>query len=154
MVKISVPALNNRRDDILPIARHFLSEFNDKFSKKDKRFSAQAEHALESFHWKGNIIELRNCVERGVLIASGNEIQTQDLGIHNKDKKRDMNGVENGLPEISSNGIDCNEILHKIEMHYLKSALKLSNGNETKAAKFLKMSRDKFRYRRAKLGIP
>ena len=154
VVKIRVPALNNRRDDILPIARHFLSEFNDKFSKKDKCFSAQAEHALESFHWKGNIIELRNCVERGVLISSGNEIQTQDLGIHNKDQKRDMNGVENGLPEISSNGIDCNEILHTIEMHYLKSALKLSNGNETKAAKFLKMSRDKFRYRRAKLGIP
>jgi len=151
VVKISVPALNKRRDDIIPIANHFLEEFNRTLSKDKKFFSNQAKQALESFCWRGNVRELRNCVERAVLISNKQEIQPQDLGIVNDTPKMMKKHNNDALPELSSSGIDLNKLLNSIEMNYFKSALDITRGNETKAAKILNMSRDKFRYRRLKL---
>jgi len=152
-IKIIVPALNERRDDILPIARHFLETFNKKLSKKIKCFSQQAESTLESYNWKGNIRELRNCVERGVLLSNTTEIQVQDLGIHENKQNFSLKHSSKGFPELSNQGIDFNAILQNIELHYIKNALDITNGNETKAAILLNLSRDKFRYRRSKNGL-
>ena len=73
VVRVAVPALSERRDDILPIARHFLAEFSRKFGRAVIGFSTEAEGALLAYPWEGNIRELRNVVERAILSGKGKE---------------------------------------------------------------------------------
>jgi DNA-binding NtrC family response regulator len=151
VVKIEIPSLNERRDDIIPIAKHFLLEFSEKFNKSFTSIDSEAQEALKQYHWTGNVRELKNMIERGVLLAEGSRFKLENLGFestnngngHDRDKQ---------LPLISENGIDFPSILEAIEKDYFEEALKLANGNESKAAHLLNMSRDKFRYRRQKLS--
>ena len=153
VVKIEVPSLNQRRDDIIPIAKHFLVEFNQKFDKHFTGISADAETALKQFNWTGNVRELKNLIEKGVLLGDGTELTPHDLGLEGVPKGfASENGDYNfELPSISPSGIDFPAILKSLEMTYFKKALQLAGGNESKAAEILNLSRDKFRYRRHKI---
>ena len=153
VIRIEVPSLNQRRDDILLIARHFLVEFNEKFGKSFEGLSPSTEEALKDFNWTGNVRELKNLIERGVLLADGPELTLQHLGLEEppRDKALKVHENETGLPPISQSGIDFPGIINSIEVSYFEEALKMSKGNESKAAQLLQMSRDTFRYRRKKL---
>ena len=70
VIKVQIPSLNERPDDILPLAKHFLSEFNHKFDKSFTGLSLQAENALMAYRWTGNVHELKNLIERSGLIVS------------------------------------------------------------------------------------
>ena len=71
VIKVQVPSLNERWDDILPMARHFLYKFSRKFGKTFSGISPRAESALMAHDWTGNVRELKNIIERGVLIGKG-----------------------------------------------------------------------------------
>jgi len=150
VIRIEVPSLNQRRDDILPIARHFLVEFNEKFGKSFEGLSPWTEEALKDFNWTGNVRELKNLIERGVLLADGPELTLQHLGLEEPPRDKALRAHENetGLPPISQSGIDFPGIINSIEKSYFEEALKMAKGNESKAAQLLQMSRDTFRYRR------
>ena len=152
VVKIEIPSLNERRDDIVSIAKHFLLEFSEKFNKSFTSIEPEAQEALKQFVWTGNVRELRNMIERGVLLADGHTLKVKHLGFESPDNG---NGPHNDhkLPLISRDGIDFPGVLEDIEKEYFEEALKLANGNESKAAHLLNMTRDKFRYRRQKLSI-
>lgn len=149
VIKVEVPALNNRRDDIVPIARHFLSEFSSKHGRSFTGFSLETEGYLKNHQWQGNIRELRNLVERGILVAQGPELTPQDLGLEGGSEGVSPQAAEGdgGIPILPDEGLD----LQALEEHYLREALKKAEGNETKAAKLLRMSYYSFRYRRKKL---
>ena len=149
VIKVEVPSLNNRRDDIVPIARHFLSEFSSKHGKSFTGFSLETEGYLKNYQWQGNIRELRNLVERGILVAQGPELTPQDLGLEGGSEGVSQQAAEGdgGIPILPDEGLD----LQALEEHYLREALKKAGGNETKAAKLLRMSYYSFRYRRKKL---
>jgi DNA-binding NtrC family response regulator len=125
VVKIEIPSLNKRRDDIVPIAKFFLVEFSRKMRKTFNSLSPNAERALMEYHWRGNVRELRNFIERAVLIADGPELKEKDIP----------------------------STLESIEKNYLREALRVAKGNESKAARLLNLSRDTFRYRRKKLNL-
>ncbi len=149
VIKVEVPSLNNRRDDIVPIARHFLSEFGNKHGKSFTGFSLETEGYLKNHQWQGNIRELRNLVERGILVGPGPELTPQDLGLEGGFEGISPQSTEgdSGIPTLPDEGLD----LQALEEHYLKEALTKAGGNETKAAKLLRMSYYSFRYRRKKL---
>jgi len=149
VIKVEVPALNKRRDDIVPIARHFLAEFSNKHGKSFSGFSLETEGYLKNHTWQGNIRELRNLVERGILVGQGPELSPQDLGLEGITEPLVPPTAENedGIPALPDEGLD----LHALEEHYIKEALQKAEGNETKAAKLLRMSYYSFRYRRKKL---
>lgn len=149
VIKVEVPSLNRRRDDIVPIARHFLAEFSNKHGKSFSGFSSETESYLKSHNWHGNIRELRNLVERGILVGQGPELSPQDLGLEGSIESISPPVVESegGIAPLPDEGLD----LQALEDHYLKEALKKAGGNETKAAKLLRMSYYSFRYRRKKL---
>jgi DNA-binding NtrC family response regulator len=149
VIKVEVPALNKRRDDIVPIARHFLAEFSNKHGKSFSGFSLENEGYLKNHTWQGNIRELRNIVERGILVGQGPELSPQDLGLEGITEPLVPPTAENedGIPALPDEGLD----LHALEEHYIKEALQKAEGNETKAAKLLRMSYYSFRYRRKKL---
>jgi transcriptional regulator with PAS, ATPase and Fis domain len=149
VIKVEVPALNKRRDDIVPIARHFLAEFSTKHGKSFSGFSPETEGYLKNHDWQGNIRELRNLVERGILVGQGPELSPQDLGLEGITEPLVPSNAENedGIPALPDEGLD----LQALEEHYIREALQKAEGNETKAAKLLRMSYYSFRYRRKKL---
>jgi DNA-binding NtrC family response regulator len=149
VIKVEVPALNQRRDDIVPIARHFLAEFSNKHGKSFSSFSPETEAYLKNHSWQGNIRELRNLVERGTLVGQGPELSPQDLGLEGITEAIVVasSDNENGIPALPDEGLD----LQALEEHYIREALQKAEGNETKAAKLLRMSYYSFRYRRKKL---
>ncbi|NJD61438.1 MAG: sigma-54-dependent Fis family transcriptional regulator, partial [Deltaproteobacteria bacterium] len=108
VVKVTVPSLSERPDDIVPMARHFLLEFNRKFGKSFTGIAPDAEAALLAYRWKGNVRELKNIMERAVLIGSGTERAPRDLGLEGAGPG-DRGKPEPGdpmLPAIPPEGID------------------------------------------------
>ena len=78
-VEITVPPLRERRDDILPIARHYLAIYARKYGHGAKSFSPAAEQAMLDYHWPGNIRALRHAIERAVILAAGDTLEPADL---------------------------------------------------------------------------
>ncbi len=153
VIRLEVPSLNRHPEDIIPIAMRFLSQFSQKFAKRFTGISIEAQRALTSIHWQGNVRELRNVIERGVLIGTGPELAIEDLGIVSDqdpgrgDKETPM------FPPLPDEGADLTSILESVEKHYIAQALQKAGGNESKAAQFLGLNHHTFRYRRKKLQV-
>ncbi len=139
---ISIPPLRFRKKDITPLALSFLGKLNQKYNFK-KRFSNISIQLLNEYPWPGNIRELKNIVERAVIISSGDEIKPEDLHL-----LRPTNPVvpaeqaaEEAAPETAAEvpdelPSDLNETLEKLEYHYLTMAYE-QEGNVRAAAKAL-----------------
>ena len=155
VVKMRIPSLNERRDDILPLAKHFLVEFSRDFGKQFSGVSPEAAAALQAYDWRGNVRELKNLIERGVLVGKGEELTLQDLGIggSSKEPMLEPEEYEPGFRPLLPEGIDFSSVQKSFEKFYMQEALKLAGGNETKAAKLLSMNHHTFRYRRKRLRI-
>jgi len=155
VIKVQIPSLNERREDIIPLAKHFLLEFSKKFGKRFTSISSQAENVLMNYRWTGNVRELKNLIERGVLTGNGPELTIQDLGIKevDRDKALEKTRDESEFPPIPPTGIDLSSAQESLEKFYIKEALRMAKGNESKAAKLLNMNHHTFRYRRKKLKI-
>ncbi|NNL43426.1 MAG: sigma-54-dependent Fis family transcriptional regulator [Desulfobacterales bacterium] len=152
VIKIEIPSLNQRPDDIIPIAQNFLVEFSNKFRKSFTGISPDAESALKDYHWTGNVRELKNIIERAVLMSEGPVLSIESLELRNVHADKPLIQPENMpyLPNLSASGIDFPSTLESVEKYYFDQALKLADGNESRAASLLGLSRDKFRYRRKK----
>ncbi|MGD8666147.1 MAG: sigma-54 dependent transcriptional regulator [Desulfobacterales bacterium] len=153
VIKVKVPSLNERPDDIGPLAKYFLQEFSHKFGKKFTGISADAGNALLAHNWTGNVRELKNLMEAAALTGKGPELKLEDLGLESENLYRKSAAARNadGLSPLPAEGLDLSERLQAFERHYIKQALKIAKGNESKAAKLLNMNHHTFRYRRKKL---
>ena len=78
-VEITIPPLRERRDDILPIANHYVGIYSKKYEKTARTFSMAAQTALLDYDWPGNIRALRHAIERAVILATGDVLEPQDL---------------------------------------------------------------------------
>ncbi|MBA4396599.1 MAG: sigma-54-dependent Fis family transcriptional regulator [Syntrophus sp. (in: bacteria)] len=155
VVKIDVPSLSERKDDIIPLAKHFLMQLSHKFNKKFTAVSPQAERALRAHPWTGNVRELLNIIERAVLIGTGPELTLQDLVIKDISSSPEIQARRNeaGFPPLTPTGIDLSSVQEQMEAFYIREALHLAKGNESKAARLLNLNHHTFRYRRKKLRV-
>jgi DNA-binding NtrC family response regulator len=155
VVRVAVPSLSERREDILPIARHFLVGFSQKFGRAVAGFSAAAEDALLLHPWEGNVRELRNVVERAALTGKGPEVAAADLRLGPGAAAAPAPGAAPGvaLPPLTAEGIHLAELQRATEAHYIGEALRLAGGNETQAALLLHINYHTLRYRRRRLGL-
>ena len=155
VIKVEVPSLNERPNDIIPMAKHFLYEFSRKFAKTFTGLSSGTVDALMAHRWTGNVRELRNFIERGVLVGKGPELTAQDLGIKEQYEAGDLKQAkgETTFALLPDTGIDLSLVQESLEKHYIKEALKLAGGNESQAAKLLNINHHTFRYRKKKLQI-
>jgi DNA-binding NtrC family response regulator len=153
VIKIEVPSLNERPEDILPLAKHYLDQFNTKFGTHYTGLSAEAEQALCSHHWTGNVRELKNMVERSVLIGRNPELSALDLGLAPQTDAAlpGPGDWRQCLPPIPAEGVDLTRILEAIERRFFTEALSRSQGNESQAARLLGLNHHTFRYRHKKL---
>ena len=153
VVKVEVPTLNDRPEDIVAIAKHFLHTYSQKFGKSFTGLSRRTESVLSAHRWTGNVRELKNMIERGVLVGKGPKLTPHDLGLAEQEP-------DGGFPPetetmvfepLSDQGIDFVRIQESIERHYIQLALQKADGNESKAARLLNMNHHTFRYRKKKL---
>jgi DNA-binding NtrC family response regulator len=153
VIKVKVPSLNQRPNDIIPLAKYFLQEFNNKFGKKFRSISREAEQALLAHNWTGNVRELKNLIEGAVLIGKGPQLTPQQLGLeeHRVPAESVPADLETRGLKIPPEGLNLNEQLQAIERHYIELAFKMASGNESKAARLLKLNHHTYRYRRKKL---
>lgn len=153
VIKVQVPALNERPDDILPLAKYYLQEFSKKFDKKFSGITMEAQDALLTHNWTGNIRELKNLIEAAVLVSRGPELTAKNLGLAAPSPNIKSTSAKAAMvmPPLHPEGIDLTEKLQSIEKYYMKEALAIAEGNESKAARLLNLNHHTFRYRRKKL---
>jgi DNA-binding NtrC family response regulator len=154
VVKLEVPSLNRRKKDILPLAKYFLDHFSKKFNKAFTGFTPESARVLENFPWTGNVRELKNVMERAVLLNNATQMDVAHLGIEMTcEPAEGQPGPRDhwSAPPLTDNGIDFPKAMRSLEKAYLDKALELASGNASKAAKLLNLSRDKFRYRLQKI---
>jgi len=155
VIKVHVPSLNERREDIIPLVKHFLFEFNKKFAKKFTGISPEAEESLMAYRWTGNVRELKNLIEKAVLIGTEPVLEIKDLGLEGLKKTETLKRKKDKPPfePLSPEGIDLASVQKSLEKFYIEEALKMSGGNESKAARLLNINHHTFRYRRKKLQV-
>jgi DNA-binding NtrC family response regulator len=134
---------------------HFLLEFNRKFGRSFSGFSREAREAMMRHRWKGNVRELRNIVERGVLVGKEPEVTREDLGLveQNLSGEAPSSAEEILQPLFPPEGVDLGMAHETVDRHFFREALLVAGGNETQAAQLLRINYSTFRYRRRKLGI-
>jgi transcriptional regulator with PAS, ATPase and Fis domain len=148
VVPIELPPLTERKEDIESLANHFLALFSREHSISAPTFSKQALTVLKAYRWPGNIRELRNLCERLSILLAGKIIEPENLPIEFTAPKNDRRTQNEGfiLPEA---GIQ----LDTIEANMIKQALNRTNGNRSKSARLLGLSRDTLLYRMQKHGL-
>jgi DNA-binding NtrC family response regulator len=130
-IEIHLPPLRERRDDIGPLATHFLARYAGRYRKALAGFEPEALGALASHGWPGNVRELDHTIERAVLLAQGERIRVADLGL----RGGPATGRLEDLP------------LEEVERVLIRKALERHGGNVSQAAKALGLSRSAL-YRR------
>jgi two-component system response regulator HydG len=145
VVHVRLPALRTRRSDIAMLARHFLAEFaRDHGRPAAPELTREALDALQAYHWPGNIRELRNVMENTIVFLRGDKITPADLPA----------SIKGGTP-VATQGITfpLGLPLEEVETQYIKTTLKQVDGNRTKAAEVLGISRRTLQRRIKELGL-
>jgi len=145
VIPLHMPPLRERPEDIPLLLDHFFH----KFSGGSKKLSPNALRIFMKHHWKGNVRELENMVERVVLLTEGTIILPEDL----PEEFFLVASKGTGLPDVDEEGVDLEKIIEGIEKDYLLKALARSNGSKTDAAKLLNLTFRSFRHRLYKFGI-
>ena len=142
VMPIALPPLRERRGDIPLLAAYYIDVFNREFKRHVRGLSADATTMLEQYQWPGNIRELRNAIERAMLLVEHEWLQPGDFTT----LTRSVTPAEFKLP---ADGISLDEV----ERQLLVQALERSGGNQTQAGQLLGINRDQVRYRIEKFGL-
>ncbi len=140
---IHLPALRDRRSDILLLADHFVEVFNRTHGRQVRRISTPAIDMLLAYHWPGNVRELENCIERAVLMARDDVIQSHHLPPSLQTAEASGTGTASGLKVQ----------LERFERDLVLDALKSARGNMAAAARELGISERIIGLRVEKYGI-
>jgi DNA-binding NtrC family response regulator len=159
VVPIKLPPLRERGEGTLLLARHFLAQFSQAFNKSFQGFSPEAERKLTSYPWPGNIRELKNVVERTVLLEEGPILQPHQLHVETPRPGTDEDTplrlliriLEQG--HVGEDGIPFEDLVAEVEKELILRASELTGWNQSRTAEMLNLSRDKLRYRMKVHGI-
>jgi DNA-binding NtrC family response regulator len=137
-IEIQLPPLRERRDDVAPLATHFLRRHSARYGKKLDGFDAAAMRMLLDHSWPGNIRELDHAIERAVLLAGGGSIRPADLAL------KSSGAGPSRIEDLT---------LEEVEKTLIQKALARFEGNVSQAAKALGLSRSALYRRIAGYGL-
>jgi two-component system response regulator AtoC len=149
VIQIMIPALRERTEDILPLAKFFIEHYNRKFKRHIEGLSAEAEALLLNHDWPGNVRELRNAIERAMILEESARIAPPSLPISISHAEFRAMAAPEPAPEIPDSGLS----LVDSERQLLARALEKTGGNQTQAARLLRITRDTLRYKMKKYNL-
>ncbi len=151
VLRIELPALKERGEDIILLANYFLENFRKKFNKKITGFSDETKNRLLNYEWPGNIRELKNIVERICILQKKQIVEAHHLPTEL------INTPENKLINVATqsdfNNLSFEEILRETEINLIKKAYEQSGKNTSQTARILKIPRETLRYKLEKYNL-
>jgi DNA-binding NtrC family response regulator len=152
VVPLLVPPLRERREDILPLARLFVERFAKSFKKPIRGMSEAAERLLCDYPWPGNIRELKNLMERTVLLEKTEVIEAHHLKLAPRNRGAEEATLGARVDEaltgmISSSGLPFEQLVEELERALIVRASCATKWNQSRTAELLNLKRDKLRYR-------
>ena len=148
VLPIPVPPLRERREDILPLAEHFLRKVAAEANRPGLTFSAEARRRLDEYSFPGNVRELENLVERAAMLSDGTEVSPDALPVPLRSPRPPPPSPEGDLPA----GFNLEQHLEGIERSLYERSLQQAHGIKKDAAALLGLTFRQFRHRWKKLG--
>jgi DNA-binding NtrC family response regulator len=149
MVEVHVPALADRQEDLPLLVRFFIERFSAQFRKEIRGLTQRANIVLARHNWPGNVRELENVLGHACMMAQGNTADVQDLPEYLRFPGRDPQAA----PTLTAVPINDSETFEEHEKHLIAEAISRSNGNQSQAARALRIGRDALRYKMRKHGL-
>jgi DNA-binding NtrC family response regulator len=152
MVELKTPALNERKEDLPLLEKYFLERFSTQFNKEIRGLTRRAQIVLAKHSWPGNIRELENALGHASMMTMSDVIDVEDLP---QSIRRNSVGKQTAaeLPGEASEPSDSSSSFEHHEKALLEDALARADGNQSEAARILKISRDRMRYKMAKYDL-
>ncbi|HXE95558.1 MAG TPA: sigma-54 dependent transcriptional regulator [Dongiaceae bacterium] len=148
VIPIFLPSLRERKEDIIPLANHFISVYNKDFNKKIQGITDTAERIMTDYNWPGNVRELKNVIERAIILGNDDTLLLEHLPQEIVAKAAPQATASASSFCLPPEGIDIEEV----EKELIRQALEVTEWNQSKAAKKLNLGIDAFRYRMKKFG--
>lgn len=149
VIHVQIPPLRERRADILPLARFFIEHYNNKFKRQIEGISPDAENLLLQHDWPGNVREVRNAVERAMILEDSSIIMPQSLPLTLTEHTEAAAAAASSSEFFPDAGVS----LQETEKQLLIRALEKTGGNQTQAARLLRITRDTLRYKMKKFNL-
>ena len=156
VIQLVVPTLRERQEDVIPLARFFIEQYNVKFKRQIEGIAPEAENLLLTHDWPGNVRELRNAIERAMILEDTAYIRPASLpisvrgGDHPSSFAVAAVGADSIVPV---NGDGGGLSLADQERRLVIQALERAGGNQTQAARLLRITRDTLRYKMKKFSL-
>jgi two-component system, NtrC family, response regulator AtoC len=150
VIQIDLPPLRDRGDDVLLLAEHFIKDLNERLRRRIRGLSPEAAEIFRRYEWRGNVRELRNAVERAMILEDSDVITTEYLPLNLTEKSAVAFSSGSCGLEIRDNVLHLplqNLSLKNLENSLLRWALETSGGNKSQAARALGITRDQLIYR-------
>ena len=150
VVPMYIPPLRERKEDLLKFVHYYLSIFTSKFNKHFDTVSDEATEVMMAYMWPGNIRELKNVIERIVLLENGPVIRADHLPFSATRMEERTLGrkIDNMLSqELPADGIDFDTVVSELEKELIVKASNQTGWNQSRTARLLNLKRDKLRYR-------
>jgi len=135
-VPLDIPPLRERREDIMSLALEMLKHFNRELKKKFTGFTPAAAEQLQQYPWPGNIRELKNVIERTMILAPEGDIDAASLPEEIRDHRQEIRAEPPSHFDVSPTG-DQFPTLHELEDDYIQRVLAATGNNKTQAARIL-----------------
>jgi len=153
VIPIHVPPLRERGDDVVLLARHFITEIAREYGRWLKQLTPEAEAVLRAFRWPGNVRELRNVIERVMIMVPGEQISAADLAFLGVSSPAHVRGVGAASLLPASEVLPLYSARDDWEREYIRAALAACDGNISRTADVLGVERSNL-YRKMKgLGL-
>ena len=149
VIPIYLPPLRERAEDIAKLAEFFIEKFNGEFKKSVQGVTPEALELLKKYQWPGNIRELKNIIERVLILETSDRIEADELPPEIRDEAPAGDRAFSLAEHFPAGGLS----LEDVERDLMKKALSMANGNQTRAAELLGISRDTLRYRLQKFDL-
>lgn len=141
VASLNVPPLRERKEDIIPLAKTFIEQFNKKFNKDVTHITQDIEVFLQNRAWLGNVRELRNYIERAMLLKKGNELCLDDFDGSLSSSNDAAFGFDSKLLSLNLGGIEQKNLLHEAQKIIIEQAMKMADSNISQASKILGIPR-------------
>jgi two-component system response regulator HydG len=146
-IHLHIPALRERKEDILPLAQRFLEQYNQQYLRTLTGFSADAEQRLLNYPWYGNIRELQHTIEKAVILSDGNLLKAENLQL------AEVSGQDAPATHEESKEDTPLQTLDEMEKNLVKKAIEQCDGNLSQAAAQLGITRQTLYNKMKRHGI-